>query len=113
MEIIRHKQGEKFSQAVIHGDTIYLCGQSAADATADIRQQTQETLDKIDALLAELGSDKNKILSATIWLVDVRDFDAMNEVWIAWVDQRPARVTVGTPLMRKGLLVEISIIAAR
>lgn len=112
MEIIRHKPGARFSQAVIHANTIYLCGQSATDTAAGIREQTSQTLAKIDAILGEVGSNKDRILSATIWLTDPRHFDEMNAVWEAWVAGRPARVTVGTPLMRTGLLVEISVIAA-
>jgi enamine deaminase RidA (YjgF/YER057c/UK114 family) len=111
-EIIRHKPGQRFSQAVVHGDTIYLAGQTG-DPSHGIREQTQEVLAKIDALLSELGSSRTRILSATVWLTDPRHFNDMNSVWEAWISGPPVRATVGSPLMQTGLLVEISVIAAR
>lgn len=103
------------SQAVVHGDTIYIAGQVAGDTTADVTGQTKQILAKIEALLAETGSDKAKLLSANIWLASVASYDAMNKVWDAWVvpGQTPARATVGAPLAGPQYLVEISAIAAR
>jgi len=85
MSITRHHGNQRMSQIVIHGDTIYLAGQVAADAGADISVQTQQVLGKIEALLEEAGSDKSKILSAQIWLTSMGHFAQMNAVWDAWV----------------------------
>ena len=103
------------SQAVVHGDTVYLAGQVAADPTGDVASQTRQILDAIDALLAEAGSDKTRILSATIYLADISTFSQMNGVWDAWVPagQTPARATVEARLAAPGYKVEIQIVAAR
>lgn len=103
------------SQAVVHGDTIYIAGQVAGDTTADAAGQTKQILAKIESLLREAGSDKSKLLSANIWLADVASYDAMNKVWDAWVTpgSPPARATVGSPLAGPQFLVEIAAIAAR
>ncbi|WP_368186298.1 RidA family protein [Aestuariibius sp. HNIBRBA575] len=83
-EIKRHHVGPRMSQIVTHGDTIYLAGQ-VGTAGASVAQQTQDCLDKIDTLLAEVGVDKTRLLQVTIWLADMADFAAMNEVYDAWV----------------------------
>src|SRR5579862_6258702 len=115
MSIQRINPGPRMSQAVVHGDTIYIAGQVAGDTTADVTGQTKQVLGKIEALLAETGSDKSKLLAANIWLANVASYDAMNKVWDAWVipGQPPARATVGAPLAGPQYLVEISVIAAR
>lgn len=115
MTIKRSKVGARMSQAVVHGDTVYLAGQVADDGNADVAGQTKQILAKIDGLLAEAGSDKSKLLSATIWLADIRTFDEMNKIWDAWVSagNTPARACVEAKLARSNLLVEIGIIAAR
>jgi len=115
MTIKRSKVGARMSQAVVHGDTVYLAGQVADDGNADVAGQTKQILAKIDGLLAEAGSDKSKLLSATIWLADIRGFDEMNKIWDAWVSpgNTPARACVEAKLARSNLLVEIGIIAAR
>jgi len=114
MSITRHHTNQRMSQIVIHGDTIYLAGQVAADASADITIQTQQVLQKIDTLLAEAGSDKNKILSAQIWIASMGHFAQMNEVWDAWVadGHAPARACIEARLASPDLLVEVGIIAA-
>ena len=111
----RFQSSPRMSQAVVHGDTIYLAGQVAADPHADIKGQTRSVLDKIDALLAQAGSSKSNLLSAVVYLSDMRHFAAMNEVWDAWVDQAqpPARATVGALLATPDHLVEIMVVAAR
>ena len=103
------------SQLVIHGDTVYLAGQVASDFNADITTQTQQVLDKVDALLAEAGSDKSKVLSAQIWLTSIGHFAQMNEVWDAWVPEghAPARACIEARLASPDLLVEVGIVAAR
>ncbi|MCK5120549.1 MAG: RidA family protein [Methylococcales bacterium] len=104
----------RMSKIVIHNDTIYLCGQVAKDSDADIEEQTLSMLDKVDDLLLQAGSDREHILSATIYLKDMKYFAEMNAVWDAWVIEgaSPARACVEASLARPELLVEISVIAA-
>ena len=85
MSIVRLDKGARMSEAVIHGNTVYLAGQVAEGA--DVATQTRAVLANIDALLARAGSSKANILSATIWLADMADFAEMNSVWDAWVDK--------------------------
>ena len=115
MSITRHHGNQRMSQIVIHGDTIYLAGQVAADASADITVQTQQVLQKVDDLLAEAGSDNSKILSAQIWIASMGHFSAMNAVWDAWVPDghAPARACIEARLASPDLLVEVGVIAAR
>jgi enamine deaminase RidA (YjgF/YER057c/UK114 family) len=115
MEIIRHNKGPRMSQIVQYGDTIYLAGQVAEKPDADTGAQTRDVLSKIDRHLQAVGSSKSKLLAATIYLADIRDFAAMNEVWDAWVDadNTPARTTVEAKLARPNIRVEITVIAAR
>jgi enamine deaminase RidA (YjgF/YER057c/UK114 family) len=103
------------SQAVIHDNTIYLAGQVAADPSQNVVGQTRQILDAIDQLLSEAGSDKTRILSATIYLADIGTFAQMNSVWDTWVPQghTPARATVEARLATSVYLVEIQVIAAR
>lgn len=101
MTIERLDTNPRMSQAVIHGNLVFLAGQVAQDAPgASAAEQTRDILTRIDALLARAGSDRTKILSATIWLADIRDFAAMNEVWDAWVPSghAPARACVESRL---------------
>ncbi len=114
MSIERLEVGQRMSRIVKHNGTIYLCGQVAADAEKDITEQTQTMLDKVEALLEQAGSDKEHMLSATIYVRDMKDFAAMNVVWDAWVPQghAPARACVEARMARPELLVEISVIAA-
>lgn len=104
----------RMSKIVIHNDTIYLCGQVAKDANADIKQQTATMLEKVDELLLEAGSDREHILSATVYIKDMQDFAGMNEIWDNWVleGHSPARACVQASLARPELLVEVSVIAA-
>ena len=114
MAITRIDPGPRMSDAVIHGNTIYLAGQVGTPDTPVI-QQTKEVLAAIDALLARCGSSKSKILSATIWLADIADFAAMNSVWDSWVDRDnpPARATSEGKLAAPGYKVEIIVVAAK
>ena len=104
----------RMSKIVIHNDTIYLCGQVAKDSDAGIKEQTQTMLDKVDDLLKQAGSDRKHILSATLYIKDMKDFAEMNEVWDAWVIEgySPTRACVEASLARPELLVEVSVIAA-
>jgi len=112
--IERIETKQRMSRIVKHNGTIYLCGQVCTDAEQGIAEQTQTTLDKVDTLLAQAGSDREHILSATIFLKDMQDFQAMNAVWDAWVPEgfAPARACVTGDMAREALLVEISVIAA-
>lgn len=114
MTIERIDAGPRMSQAVIHGDTVYLAGQVGAPGES-VTAQTTAILAQIEALLARAGSDKSKILSATIWLADMGDFGEMNAVWDRWVDGRdpPARATGEARLATPDYKVEIIVVAAR
>ena len=115
MTISRHDQSAILSQAVEHGDTVYLAGVVAKDVKKDVKGQTQEVLAEIDRLLAKCGSNKSKVLSATIWVTDIRNRAPMNEVWTAWVDPKnmPARACVEAKLADPAALVEIMVVAAK
>lgn len=112
-DITRHHTNQRMSQIVQHGETIYLAGQ-VGTAGASVAQQTQDCLDKIDALLGEVGSDKARILQAVIWLDDMKDFAEMNAVWDAWVPEgaAPARACGEAKLARPDFTVEIIVTAA-
>src|SRR5271157_4162221 len=116
MTISRLQVGPRMSQAVVHGATIYLAGQVADQAKGkSVGEQTTEILAKIDALLVEAGSDKTKILSATIYLADIANFAEMNAVWDQWVPagHAPARATVEAKLAAPAYTVEIACVAAK
>lgn len=112
--IERIETKQRMSRIVKHNGTIYLCGQVCADASKDITEQTQTMLDKVDELLIKAGSDREHMLSATIYLKDMKDFAQMNAVWDSWVPEghAPARACVTADLAREELLVEISVVAA-
>lgn len=115
MSITRIKTSERASAIVIHQGVVHLSGQVADDPEADIQEQTRSTLAKIDSLLAEAGSDKEHLVSVSIFLRDIdNDFAPMNEVWNAWVPtgHSPARACVEAHMARSKLLVEICVIAA-
>jgi enamine deaminase RidA (YjgF/YER057c/UK114 family) len=113
--IERLHPGPRMSQAVVHGNMVYLAGQVAGDPSADVPGQTRQVLATIDELLAEAGSHKTRILSATIYLADIGTFGQMNSVWDAWVakDHPPARATVEARLAAPAYKVEIQVVAAR
>ena len=113
--IERMQPGPRMSQAVIHGDTVYIAGQVAGDPSANVAGQTRQVLESIDRLLAEAGSDKTRILSATIYLANIATFAEMNSVWDTWVSPQntPARATVEAKLAAPVYKVEIQVIAAR
>ena len=115
MTITRIGAGKRMSKAVIHGGKAYLAG-FVADAMVgkSVKEQTAEILALIDAVLAEAGTDKTRILKANIWLTDISTWAEMNEAWDAWVvpGQTPARATVEAKLAEPGLDVEIMVEAA-
>ncbi|MBM6581188.1 RidA family protein [Microvirga sp. BT689] len=105
----------RMSQVVVHRDTVYLAGQVPDDPAAGINEQTRQVLKKIERLLTLGGSDKTKLLSATVWLTDMRYFAEFNEVWDAWIPEgdAPARACVNALLAQPGFKIEIGIVAAR
>ncbi len=115
MSIKRIKPGPRLSQAVVHGDTIYIAGQVAGDTSQDATGQTRQILAEIDALLAAAGSDKTRLLWANVWIASMADFGAMNTAWEAWVPagHTPARATVEAKLAAPHYKVEIAAVAAR
>jgi enamine deaminase RidA (YjgF/YER057c/UK114 family) len=112
--ISRIDQNPRMSQAVVHGDTIYLAGQVGAPGES-VTAQTQAVLAQIDALLAQTGSSKDHLLSATIWLADMAGFAEMNAVWDAWIAGHgaPTRATGESKLATPDYKVEIIIVAAK
>lgn len=115
MTIKRIQVGPRMSQAVVHNGIVYLSGQVALDSPgASVKAQTQEILKRVDALLAEAGTDKSKLITANIWLSDIATFAEMNEVWDAWVapQNTPARATVESKLAAPHFNVEIAVTAA-
>jgi enamine deaminase RidA (YjgF/YER057c/UK114 family) len=113
--IERLEIGPRMSQAVVHNGVVYLAGQVAADAQgAPVKEQTLNILQRIDKLLAAAGTDKTKLLSATIWLADMGTFAEMNSVWDKWEAEgaTPARATVEAKLASPAYTVEIAVIAA-
>jgi enamine deaminase RidA (YjgF/YER057c/UK114 family) len=113
--IERFDPGRRFAEAVAWGDTVYLAGHTASDPAASVYEQTREILAGIDAHLAAAGTDKSRLLSASVWLVDIGTFDEMNRAWDEWVDpgNLPARATVEARLASPDYKVEIAVIAAR
>lgn len=114
MTIERLQTNERMSQVVRYNGVAYLAGQVPDDGEADIATQTQQVLDKIDALLKTANSDRGKLLSVTIWLSDMRYFAEMNAKWDAWVPAgaAPARATVQAALAHPDLKIEIGVVAA-
>jgi len=115
MTVQRHDSSGILSLAVEHGDTVYLAGIVAKKLEQDIKGQTKEVLDEIDRLLAKCGTSKSKLLSATIWVTDIRNRAPMNEVWSAWTDPKnlPARACIEAKLADPRALVEIMVTAAK
>jgi len=110
-KIIRTEPNKILSKAVEYHGFVFLQGCTAADPSQDIKGQTRQVLDLIDQLLETHGTDKTRILQAQIWLKDIRDRDAMNELWSAWLpkDGAPARACVEANMADPRLLVEIMV----
>jgi enamine deaminase RidA (YjgF/YER057c/UK114 family) len=116
MTVERFETGPRMSQVVVHGDTVYLAGVVANNAPGEsVTKQTQDILATIDKHLAKAGTDKSKLLSATIYITDMRTFAEMNAVWDAWVSpgNTPARATVEARLANTQYTVEIMVTAAK
>lgn len=116
MSIQRIDGNPRMSKVVVHGDTVYLAG-LIADRTLGqgVAEQTKEILALIDGFLAKAGTDKSKLLTATIWLSDIRTVDEMNKVWDAWVTpgHTPARACIEALLQGPEKKIEIQVTAAR
>lgn len=114
MSIERIQPGAWNSRAVVHGGLVFLSGMVADDKSLSMKGQTQQVLARIDDALAAAGTDKSRILTATVYLADVAMKDEMNEAWMAWMDREnpPARAAVGAAFT-PGTLVEIMVCAAR
>ncbi|MFN5525216.1 RidA family protein [Bradyrhizobium sp.] len=116
MSIQRFETGPRMSQVVVHGNTVYLAGVVAQKTAGEsVTKQTEEILSIIDGHLAKAGTDKSKLLSATIYLTDIKTFGEMNAVWDGWVSagNTPARATVEAKLAAPQYTVEIRVIAAK
>lgn len=117
MSIQRIDSGPRMSQAVVHNKTVYLAGQvSAQPKGKSVAEQARDIFESIDRLLKLAGTDKTRLLSATVWLTDMATFDEMNRVWEAWVagGAAPARATVLSPqLAGSDYRIEIGIVAAQ
>ena len=105
---------ERLSRVVIHGNVAYFSGLTAADRKQDTFGQTDQILAKADGYLETIGADRSSILSATIWLLDIADFDDMNRAWVRWIDRNnpPARATVQAVLGLPDIRVEIQFTVA-
>lgn len=114
-ELQRFHVGARLSEMAVHNGIVYLAGQVPDDLTQDIRGQTEQVLGMIDRLLAEAGSDKTCILMTQIFLTDISEIGAMNEVWDAWVPagHTPPRATVQAPLAKPGYKIEVVVTAAQ
>jgi enamine deaminase RidA (YjgF/YER057c/UK114 family) len=112
-KIERHEKNDRLSRIVVHNGTVYLSGLTADDKEADTAGQTRQILRRADAL-GSVGADRSQLLFAQIWLKDAGDFDAMNKVWVDWLDgaEPPARATVGASFALPNIRVEIQFTAA-
>lgn len=115
MSITRHEPGPLLSLAVEHGNTVYLAGIVAKNLKNDVKGQIGEVLAEIDRLLAKVGSSKSNLLQTTIWVSDIRNRGAMNEVWTKWVDPKnlPGRACIEAKLADPAALVEIMVTASK
>lgn len=114
-DIVRIVTNSRRGRAVIYNGVLHIGGQTADDCYQDIKQQTQETLAKIDKILRDAGTDRSRLLTAQIWLKDIaRDFAGMNEAWDAWIDpaSAPTRATAQCEMATPDVLVEIIVTAA-
>src|SRR3982074_193209 len=112
--IVRQQSDSRLSRIVTHNGIVYLAGLTAGDRSAGMKAQTKEVLKKIDDLLRLAGTDKSRLLSATVYVSDMRQKPQMDEAWIAWIDpsNTPVRACVETRLGTADTLVEIIVVAA-
>ena len=114
-KIIRTQAGKVLSQAVEYHNFVFLAGMTADDTSQDVAGQTKQVLDKIDAALETHGTDKTRLLQAQVWVKDIRDRDAMNAIWTAWLPEggAPVRACVEASMADPRLLVEIMVTACK
>jgi len=114
-KINRHGTNQILSTAVEYHNFVFLAGLTADDLGQDIAGQTRQVLAKIDAALEAHGTDKTRMLTAQIWVKDIRDREAMNRLWIEWLPQggAPARACVQANMADPRHLVEIMVTACR
>jgi enamine deaminase RidA (YjgF/YER057c/UK114 family) len=112
--IKRIEPGPRMSEAVVHGNTVFVAGQVADDTSADVAGQTRQVLAAIEEILAKAGTDKTRLLAATVYLADIATFQQMNSAWDAWVapGNPPTRATVEAKLATPAYKVEIVVVAA-
>ncbi len=115
MSIERHDLSGHLSKVVEHNGTVYVAGTTAEDKSVGMKQQTEQVLAKIEGLLAKSGTNKSKLLSATVYISDMAQKEAMNEAWLAWIDRKnpPTRACVKVDLGTPTTLVEIVVTAAK
>ena len=115
MSIERQEISGHLSRVVEHNGTVYVAGMTADDKSVGMKQQTEQVLAKIDGLLAKCGTNKSNLLSATVFISDMKQKDAMNEAWMAWIDRKnpPTRACVAVELGSPTTLVEIVVTAAK
>ncbi len=108
-DIKRFDTNQRMSKTVIYNGLHIFCGQTATDRTQCIKGQTQQCLDKIEALLEQHGMDRTNLLQTTIFVRDIKDFDAMNTVWDNWIPEghAPARACLEARAAKEDILVEI------
>ena len=113
--IKRHQPGASLSRIVEYGNLVFVAGTTADNKSAPCKAQTEEILKKIDAALAAAGTDKSKLLSANVWVNDIREKDQMDAAWQAWVDpnNKPVRACVEAGLATPDTRVEIMVVAAK
>jgi len=115
MSIERHEVTEHLSRVVEHNGIVYVAGTTATDKSVGMKEQTDQVLTKIDSYLAKCGTNKSKLLSATVYIADMAQKPAMNEAWNAWIDNKnpPTRACVAVELGSPKTLVEIVVTAAK
>jgi len=114
-KIIRTEPNQILSKAVEHHGFVYVQGVTAKDLGRDVKGQTEDVLAQIDAILETHGTDNSRLLQALIWLKDIRDRAAMNELWTAWLPAGavPARACVQAHMAEPRVLVEIMVTACK
>ena len=115
MPITRHEPSKIYSKVVEANGFVFTAGIVADDIKQDVKGQTQQVLAEIDRVLKVAGTDKSKVVSATIWVTDIRNRDAMNEAWNAWTggENLPGRACIQAALADPRMLVEIAVVAAK
>jgi len=113
MNCVRHDLNATMSKVVEHNGVVYVAGTTASDNSVGMKEQTEQVLARIDGYLATAGTDKSKLLSATVYISDMAQKPAMNEAWNAWIDPKnpPTRACVAVELGSPSTLVEIVVTA--